>query len=132
MEQPENANELSRRLVYLAAERTLTSWIRTALSLMALGFVVDRFDLVVREMLDAPLRDALHAHVVWRWSGSVLIALGIVMAVASGAYYLRFAWRYRRDGSTEVGHSMIFGALFTLLLGAGGLVVLLVIASALQ
>ena len=128
----DDPEELSRRLVYLAAERTLTSWIRTALSLMALGFVVDRFDLVVRQMLDAPLRATLHAHAVWRWSGSVLIALGIVMAVASGVYYLRFALRYRRDGSTEMGHSMMVGALFTFVLGVGGVIMLLVIASALK
>jgi putative membrane protein len=128
----DNSEELSRRLVYLAAERTLTSWIRTAISLMALGFVVDRFDLVVREMLDAPLRAALHAHAVWRWSGSVLIGIGIMMAMAAGAYYLRFAMRYRRDGSTEVGRSMIFGALFTVALGVGGVIVLVVITSALK
>ena len=39
--------ELSRRLVYLAAERTLTSWIRAELLLMALGFVIFRFELVL-------------------------------------------------------------------------------------
>ena len=105
----DDPEELSRRLVYLAAERTLTSWIRTALSLMALGFVVDRFDPLVREMPDAPLRAALHDHAGWRWSGSILIGLGIAMAMAAGAYCLRFALRYRRGGSTEVGHGMISG-----------------------
>ena len=33
------------RLVYFAAERTLLSWVRVALGLMAFGFVVDRFEL---------------------------------------------------------------------------------------
>lgn len=54
MASDETSIELSRRLVYHAAERTLTSWIRTALSLMTLGFVVDRFDLVLRQVTDTP------------------------------------------------------------------------------
>ncbi len=122
------SDEQSRRLVYLAAERNLTSWIRTALSLMALGFVIDRFDLVLRQMLDAPARAALHSHAFWYWSGSIAIAMGILMAMVAGLYYLRFALRYRRNGSTEIGHSMIVGALFTFVLGACGLVLLGVLA----
>ena len=41
---------VGRRLVYFAAERTLMSWIRAALGLMALGFVIDRFGLVLRQV----------------------------------------------------------------------------------
>jgi len=49
-EQPDT-QETGRRLVYFAAERTLMAWIRTALGLMALGFVIDRFGLVLRMTL---------------------------------------------------------------------------------
>lgn len=49
----DSSSEQSRRLVYFAAERTLTSWIRTALSLMTLGLVIDRFDLVLRQVVGA-------------------------------------------------------------------------------
>ena len=52
MDGEQNPVELARRLVYFAAERTLTSWVRTALSLMALGFVIDRFGLIL-DMLHA-------------------------------------------------------------------------------
>ena len=41
----------AQRLVYFAAERTLMAWVRTALGLMALGFVTDRFGIVVRQTL---------------------------------------------------------------------------------
>lgn len=129
---PNNSDEQARRLVYLAAERTLTSWIRTALSLMALGFVIDRFDLVVREILNEPARVALHVHRLWSWSGSVLIGLGILMAVVAGTYYLRYALRYRRDGSTEVGRSLIVGALFTFALGGAGVTLLVVLAATMK
>ena len=44
------SNRTGQYLVYFAAERTLMAWIRAALGLMALGFVIDRFGLVVRTM----------------------------------------------------------------------------------
>lgn len=114
------AAESSRRLVYLAAERTLTSWIRTALSLMALGFVIDRFDLILRHFTGRRVDTAPYSHLLSVWGGSIMIGMGIAMAVASGLHYLRFALRYRRDGSTELGHSLTVGAVFALLFGAFG------------
>jgi putative membrane protein len=129
MSLPNDSDEQARRLVYLAAERTLTSWIRTAPSLMALGFVIDRFDLMVREMLNEPARSAMHVHRLWSWSGSILIGLGVLMAAVAGIYYLRYALRYRRDGSTEVGRSLIVGALFTFVLAAAGVILLVVLAA---
>ncbi len=119
--------ELSRRLVYLAAERTLSSWIRTALSLMALGFVIDRFGLI----LNLTPGGSPHAQVVRRMlssrAGTLLIGLGAAMALVAGVRYLRFAIAYRRDGSTDVGRGLLVGATFSLLLAAFGvgLIVLL-------
>ena len=41
--------------VFFAAERTLLAWVRTGLTIMALGFVVSRFGLFVRLLeLQAP------------------------------------------------------------------------------
>lgn len=126
--QPESSEEQSRRLVYFAAERTLSSWIRTALSLMALGFVIDRFDLVVLKVLGGKSAAGLHSQDLGRWGGSILIALGVLMAVAAGIHHLRFASRYRRSGSTAVGCSLTVAALFTLVLGACGVALLAVVA----
>lgn len=124
---PQSSEEQSRRLVYFAAERTLTSWIRTALSLMTLGFVIDRFDLVVRRVLGAKVDATESSRELWRWGGSILIGLGVLMAVMAGIYYLRFARHYRRDGGTEMGHSLLVGALFTFALGGCGVVLLVVL-----
>lgn len=123
MSADDSSSEQSSRLVYFAAERTLTSWIRTALSLMTLGLVIDRFDLVLRQVVGAGNAD-VPVRGVWRWSGAIMIGLGIAMAVVSGLYYLRFAVRYRREGTTEVGRSLVVGASFTLVLGVAGLVIL--------
>lgn len=119
--------ELSRRLVYLAAERTLTSWVRTALSLMALGFVIDRFGLIL-EMLHKRL-DAVPggSRVLSTWAGSLFIGLGAAMALVAGFRFLRFARSYHREALTGVRHGIYVGAAFAFsltVLGIG-LVVLL-------
>lgn len=129
MASEETSSDHSKRLVYFAAERTLTSWIRTALSLMALGFVVDRFDLILRQtLLTSNQIPPPPAEPLWRWTGLSMIGLGVLMAVVSGGYYLRFAQRYRRDGSTDVGRSLVVGAVFTFVLAGFGVVVLSVLA----
>lgn len=126
-QQSDSSEEQSRRLVYFAAERTLSSWVRTALSLMALGFVIDRFSLVVYKVLGGKAAAHVDSQELWHWGGSTLIALGVLMAVVAGIHHLRFARRYRRDGSTEVGSSLVVAALFTLALGACGVALLAVV-----
>lgn len=116
--------EQSRRLVYLAAERTLAGWIRTALSLMALGFVIDRFDLILRNVTGVSTRSLSYSRLLSAWGGSVLVGMGVLMAVAAGIHYLHFARRFAHDRDTRVGHSLVVGAGFALLLGVFGLALL--------
>jgi putative membrane protein len=116
--------EWSRRLVYLAAERTLGSWLRTALSLMALGFVIDRFDLILRHLAGTPVRSITYSHALAAWGGAILVGMGVVMAIVTGIHHLRFVRNFYRKQSTAVGHSLNVGALFALLLGLFGLILL--------
>jgi putative membrane protein len=44
---PPNPNELRD---HLANERTLLAWVRTAITIMALGFVITKFGILVREV----------------------------------------------------------------------------------
>lgn len=120
--------ELSRKLVFLAAERTLSAWIRTALSLMALGFVIDRFGLILHRMPSEAGTDQLYPRMLSTWGGSALVGMGVLMALAAGIRYLHFAIGYRRDRNTELGPSLHVGAWFALGLAAFGtaLIVLLV------
>ena len=121
--------ELSRRLVYLAAERTLTSWIRTALSLMALGFVIDRFKLVLDLMPGASTHPQTYAQGPWAWSGSVLIGMGVAMALGAGVRYLRFEIAYDHQSSTRVGHGITIGAAFAILLAVFGVALIVVLTA---
>jgi putative membrane protein len=128
--------ELSRRLVYLAAERTLTSWVRTALSLMALGFVIDRFGLIVKLMPDGssgpgPGPEAYRG-MLSSQAGSILIGMGAAMALTAGVRYLRFAIGYHRRQSTRVRHGIVIGACFALLLGLFGIALIVLLTAVLR
>jgi len=127
-EHEDTSLEMSRKLVRLAAERTLTSWIRTALSLMALGFVIDRFGLILHRLPSVPGSDPLYPRILSTWSGSVLVGMGVLMSLAAGLRYLHFAIGYHREQRTELGPSLHIGAWFALALAAFGiaLIVLLV------
>jgi putative membrane protein len=68
--------------VYFAAERTLLAWVRTAVTLMAFGFVIARFGLFLRlAHLDAAERSSFGVSPV---VGAALVWVGVV-ALAGGA-----------------------------------------------
>lgn len=64
---------------FLANERTLLAWIRTAIALMALGFVVSKFNLFAHSQA--------HTAVAGRWLGSLFVAAGTLMIAGA-------AWRF--------------------------------------
>lgn len=112
----------SRRLVYFAAERTLMSWVRSALGMMALGFVMDRFGLVLRQIAPA----AVGAHIPRAysfWGGSVLVLVGACMALVATIRYWRFAHDFHHDNSTRPGHGIMIGVVFTAILAVLGFAV---------
>lgn len=74
--------------VYFAAERTLLAWQRTAIALIGLGFVVERFGLFMRLMAGAQAAPASQGRVSL-WFGVGFLLLGA--AVASLA-----AWQFQR------------------------------------
>src|SRR5258708_4905398 len=72
--------------VFFAAERTLLAWVRTALGLVGLGFVVARFGLFLR--LVRPDVD----HPAHPWWGGVGVGVGVLGAVAAAVA----TWQIRR------------------------------------
>ena len=116
------AEVTGQRLVYFAAERTLMAWIRAALGLMALGFVIDRFALVLRTTV-------LQAGGTWHrtafslWAGAALVVAGALMALVAAVRYARFALRYQREGDTEPGHGLGPALFFTVLVSLAGVMI---------
>jgi putative membrane protein len=119
----ESSTEISaRRLVYFAAERTLMAWVRTALGMMALGFLIDRFGLVLRQtMPEASAR--LLPKFFSLWVGAVLVVVGVAMAAVASVRYLRFEISYHREGTTQPHHGILAGVLFSVILVVLGTVV---------
>lgn len=78
-------SELGDPRVFFAAERTLLAWNRTSLTLMAFGFVIERFGLVVHALLPR------HAETLQRglsfWIGLTFILLGSLASAAAIAQY---------------------------------------------
>lgn len=71
--------------VFFAAERTLLAWNRTSLSLMAFGFVIERFGLFMHFM-QAPKDGALERGASF-WVGMSFLLLGAVVAIHSTLQY---------------------------------------------
>lgn len=75
---------------HAANERTFLAWVRTAIAVMAFGFLIERFDLFVRVAAPQLAQRQLgtHGEGFANWAGLVFIVIGIVtIAIA----WLRFA-----------------------------------------
>ena len=74
---------------HAANERTFLAWVRTAIAVMAFGFLIERFDLFVRVASPQLAQRQLGAHGegLANWAGLAFIIIGIcTIAVA----WLRF------------------------------------------
>lgn len=65
-------SELNDPRVYFAAERTLLAWNRTALALMAFGYVVERANLMIKYL-------ARPEHQVTESTATLVIGLGFIL-----------------------------------------------------
>jgi putative membrane protein len=86
--EPDSLTKFRDANVYLAAERTFLSWIRTGLALMGFGFVVARFGLLMRELAAArPGTAPQHAGISTQF-GTALVMLGVALTVGSALRYV--------------------------------------------
>ena len=78
-------SDLNDPRVFFAAERTLLAWNRTSLSLMAFGFVIERFGLFARLLAAADV-PALSGRASL-WIGIIFILIGSGVAAVSVREY---------------------------------------------
>jgi putative membrane protein len=79
----------SRATDYLANERTMLAWSRTGVAVMALGFVVARFGLVLRELRPGEVRPLPQ---------SISTAFGVALVLAGTVLLLLASIRYVQIG----------------------------------
>jgi putative membrane protein len=105
--------------VFFAAERTLLAWTRTSLTLMAFGFVIERFGLVMQVI--APLRVGHLERGVSFWVGVAFVLLGAAVS-ALAVMQFRKVLATLRPAEIPAGYRVVVGSFtngLVALLGVG-------------
>jgi putative membrane protein len=76
---------------HAANERTFLAWVRTAIAVMAFGFVIERFDLFLQVVAPqlALKQFAPHGQAFANAAGLAFILLGVAMIVIAGLRFMR-------------------------------------------
>jgi putative membrane protein len=104
-------SDLDDPRVLFAAERTLLAWNRTSLTLMAFGFVIERFGLFLQ--LVSPQDGELMQRGVSYWVGLAFIGLGALVSV-TGIIQYRRVLRTLKPVEIPTGYAVNLGVLANL------------------
>ncbi len=110
--------------VFFAAERTLLAWTRTSVTLMAFGFVIERFGLFMQFFRPDAVAEMQRG--VSYWVGIAFIALGAFASAVTAVQFRRMLKDFRPEEIPER-HAIHMGVLTSLivaLLGVGLIVYL--------
>jgi len=111
-------SELNDPRVLFAAERTLLAWSRTSVSLMAFGFVIERFGIFLQNAKQAVSGFERHA--------SFFIGESFVLLAALLAFYS--IWQHKqvikslKPNEIPVGYNLSLGIVLNAIIGALGVV----------
>jgi len=81
-------SDLNDPRVFFAAERTLLAWTRTSLTLMAFGFVIERFGLFLHVFVQKNAGDVLGRGISF-WVGLIFIFIGVIVSLLATIQYAR-------------------------------------------
>ena len=105
---------------HLANERTFLAWIRSCVAIMALGFVVARFGLLIREVAPRTPRHTLTA---------LSTGIGVALVIC-GALLVLLATRRYRDTTYAIERGSYQPSSTLIMLLAGGFVLVAVLLAA--
>lgn len=121
-------SEMSETRSYHNAERTLSVWVRTALSLMVLGIAMDRFGLLLHRIPGGKHYARLHSNELLNalsmWTGAALVLLGIFMTLVTGARFVAYANDWKRRHRLPAHHGPYLAAFFALMTAFFGILLL--------
>jgi len=85
---------------HAANERTFLAWVRTAIAVMAFGFVIEKFDLFLQAVAPqtALKQIAPHGQKFANAAGLAFIGIGVAMIVIAG---IRFVWTAKAIDANE-------------------------------
>lgn len=121
-------SKIRNRRVHMANERTFLAWIRTSISIMAFGFVVEKFSLFVKQMGYFLGRETTpptggYSTII----GIVLVGLGVVMGVLA---FIRYKMVERQIDEDTYQSSIILSVLLAIsILAIGFFLVLYLVHS---
>lgn len=100
---PQGISEQDPR-VQMAAERTVLAWIRTGLALMAFGFVIARFALVLQSL---GVKTSPFLIVKATVIGVLLVCLGVVTTAAAPNHYRKYFRRIKESDNRFAASSLV-------------------------
>jgi len=107
-----------------ANERTYLAWMRTSLSLIAFGFLLERFDLMIRAFAKSIMDGKMQVpSSLGREAGTTLVGAGLIIMLLSTRRFITttrqiqsdFTESYRMSGVLILGGVFILLSLFVLL-----------------
>lgn len=111
-------SDLNDPRVFFAAERTLLAWNRTSLTLMAFGFVIERFGLFMQLLM--PKHGAPAGGGVSFWVGITFVILGAYSAITSTMQYKKVL-KTLKPIEIPVGYNVYAGVVTNLIVACLGI-----------
>lgn len=116
-------SRMSATRSYMNAERTLSVWLRTALSAMIFGLAIDRFGLYFRGLSHHPATLFGQPSTLSTLTGSALVAFSVVMSLSAGLRFIIFARHYGREFPYPAYHTGWLPFSYALMIAGFGIVV---------